>query len=550
MRARVTILFGLSLLVLSGAFASITYFATSSYLVNQERSTLEQQAFANADFVRNSFAYIATSQSVYQLLGQLDTLAPHPAKGAASSAALLYFSKRWYHSSAVDQDQLPTAFKTAVENDESVVQTFDIGGQPHFAVGLQIPALGPTTSPVYVAIFNLASTANSLRVLLASLISAALVVTVAGAVLGRWASGRALLPLRDASRAALAIAGGQFDTRLDSGDVSDLAVLASSFNRMADRLQQRIERDARFTSDVSHELRSPLTVLANSLSVLESRRDELPPRAQQAVDLVAAEVRRFQRMVADLLEISRIDAGSAELDLSVVQVGELVDRVARTIGRGTLPISVPDDVAGLYVAVDKRRVERVIANLVDNAERYAGGAICIGAERRQDHVALFVDDEGPGVEPQDRERIFERFSRGSFAAGSRGAGGGTGLGLALVAEHVKLHGGRVWVEDNEGGGARFVVELPLAAPPEDGEDSPGSAAVPASDAPQRSPRPRHKVPTAGAEAGAASRAPGTGDGATGPAPAAAARIGAGTDSANGAGRVAPQRDPSGARGRS
>ncbi len=175
-------------------------------------------------------------------------------------------------------------------------------------------------------------------------------------------------------------------------------------------------------------------------------------------------------MVGDLLEISRIDAGSAEVDLEVVQLGVLLDRVARTIGRGAIPVTVDEDVAALHVAVDKRRFERVIANLVDNADRYGGGAVCIGAAAERGTVRLWVDDEGPGVPPADRERIFERFARGSATAGSRGAGGGTGLGLALVQEHVKLHGGRVWAEERPGGGARFVVELPLVEAP---ETSPG-----------------------------------------------------------------------------
>jgi two-component system sensor histidine kinase MtrB len=466
-------------LVLSGTFATITYFSTSSSLLRTERSSLERQAIANAELVSTEFYYEAYGPR--QIIDQLATLAPRSssipasvsmlyaaAPGAAASSAQSAGTKVWYDASGrVTYKRLPAVFLDAVYNGSSVTQTFDLGKTPEFAVGLQIPAVPPATVPaVYVVVFTLAGEEATLSALLISLLAATVVTTLAGAVLGRWASGRALRPLRDASRAALAIASGQLDTRLEAGDASDLAVLSSSFNRMADRLQRRIERDARFTSDVSHELRSPLTVLANSISVLESRRDELPDRSQQALELVAAEIRRFQRMVGDLLEISRIDAGSAELDLDVVQAGVLLDRVARAIGRGAVPVSVPPDVAGLHVAVDKRRIERVLANLVDNADRYGGGATCIGAEARPDTVRFFVDDEGPGVPAADRERIFERFARGSAAAGSRGAGGGTGLGLALVQEHVRLHHGQVWVEDRPRGGARFVVELPLVAAPD------------------------------------------------------------------------------------
>jgi signal transduction histidine kinase len=262
------------------------------------------------------------------------------------------------------------------------------------------------------------------------------------------------------AQAAVAIAGGRLDTRLETFDEADLATLASSFNRMADRLQERIEREARFTSDVSHELRSPLTTLSTAIGVLEARRDDLPPRSRQALDLLAAELSRFQRMVADLLEISRFDAGSAELSLDEVRVDELVQHAVEAGGNGVFPVELAPDVAGLQVSVDKRRIERVVANLVENATVYAGGVTRLAVEASRDRVRLIVEDAGPGIPAEGRERVFERFFRGS-AAGRRGAGDGSGLGLALVAEHVRLHGGRVWVDDRPGGGSRFVVELPI-----------------------------------------------------------------------------------------
>jgi signal transduction histidine kinase len=280
---------------------------------------------------------------------------------------------------------------------------------------------------------------------------------------------------------ASAVAGGELDTRLRTADVPELAVLASSFNRMVDRLQERIEREARFTSDVSHELRSPLTTLQASFAVLEARAPELPERAQRAVALASAELRRFQRMVGDLLEISRLDAGSVDLSLEEVGVGELVRRTAQTAvrdlqahglldGQGAqvadgnlgFPLEVAREAEDSRVLVDKRRFERIVANLLENAALYGEGVTRMAVDSVDSVVRLAVEDAGPGVPPEEQELIFERFSRGT-SAGRRGSSEGTGLGLALVAEHTRLHGGRVWVETVPEHGARFVVELPVAA---------------------------------------------------------------------------------------
>ena len=128
-----------------------------------------------------------------------------------------------------------------------------------------------------------------------------------------------------------------------------------------------------------------------------------------------------------------------------------------------VPVAVSANAAGAIVDVDKRRLVRVIANLLDNAARYGGGATNVEVHVEGDVVQIVVEDAGEGVPIEERERIFERFARAPSAAGSRGSGEGTGLGLALVKEHVMLHGGRVWVGDRLDGesGARFVVELPI-----------------------------------------------------------------------------------------
>ncbi|MGP8163202.1 MAG: ATP-binding protein [Acidimicrobiales bacterium] len=455
LRARITAGFALGALVLSLLITSITYFTTSSSIVAQDEHSFELQALANATSLHESVYARDPAILLGNVFGLSDELR------SSTSYSLIYLNSidTWVASSPVtfSQNNLPASLRTMTLSGRAVEQTFSFHGAPHFGVGIALP-LGA----YYFGVFSLSNATATLHVLLASLVAAAVVTTLLGAALGRWAAGRTLRPLHDVSLAASAIASGMLDTRLETVDERDLATLTLSFNRMADRLQERIERDARFTSDVSHELRSPLTTLATSLSVIESRREELPERAQRALDLLGAEVRRFQRMVRDLLEISRFDARSADFATEPVEIGDLVRHAVAPVGHDPVPVKIDPEDDHRELVVDKRRIERVFGNLIENADRYAGGVTQVVVETGDHFVRVSVDDAGPGIPPADRDRIFERFARGAGTAGSRGAGAGTGLGLALVQEHVRLHGGRVWVTDAPTGGARFVVELPVS----------------------------------------------------------------------------------------
>jgi signal transduction histidine kinase len=260
----------------------------------------------------------------------------------------------------------------------------------------------------------------------------------------------------------MALAAGRLDTRLAASADPDLRPITASFNEMAQALQDRIERDARFASDVSHELRSPLMTLAASIEVMDNQREEMPERARAALDLMVADIDRFRTLVEDLLEISRFDAGVVRLELEEVHLAELVMQAVSHATDDDVPVELDAGLAGVVVKADKRRIVRVIANLLDNARRYGGGASSVSLRRVGDEVQIAVEDHGEGVPESDRDLIFERFNRGS-ASGRRGASDGVGLGLALVAEHVNLHGGQVWVEGRGDGapGARFVVQLPI-----------------------------------------------------------------------------------------
>lgn len=301
----------------------------------------------------------------------------------------------------------------------------------------------------------------------ASLVLATIITVMVGLILGIVSSERVVRPLAGAADAARAIADGRLDTRLEPTDDPDLNALTDSFNDMVARLQDRVERDARFASDVSHELRSPLMTLAASVEVLSSRREELTERSQAALDLLVADVARFSGLVEDLLEISRYDAGAVRINHDSLRVNELVEQSVKASSLPRSPIHIDERCTQMVLSGDRRRLARVVANLIDNARNHGGGSASVRvvpAEDSTSHIWICVEDTGEGVPEADRERIFERFARG-VGASKRGAGDGAGLGLALVREHVRLHGGRVWAEPRRDGstGARFVVELPCEA---------------------------------------------------------------------------------------
>jgi signal transduction histidine kinase len=447
LRARITVAFALGALLLSTVMGGLTYGVTLRYLVRQRESAIVHQAYVNAQLIRAGLR--SARPDVPQLLAGLET-------SDAGSESVLRYTDRWFATSlAVGRDSVPVRLRTAVLRGTPAQQRYRLDGTPHLVVGVPIPSVDAH----YFEVFTLAELDRTVRLIGVTLAAAAALTTLAGAFLGRWASGRVLTPVSQAAVAAADIAGGNLDTRLETGADPDMAVLSSSFNRMVDALRERIDRDARFASDVSHELRSPLTTVATSLEVIMARRHELPERAQLALDLLAADVERFERLVQDLLEISRFDAGVARLAVEDVRVDELVGHAVPK--ERTELLDVDRDAAGLVIRADKRRLERVVTNLLTNAEVHGGGAVRVGVRRVDGTVHLEVDDAGAGVPADDRERVFERFARGAAAGRRSGSGGdGVGLGLALVSEHVRLHHGRVWVEDRPGGGARFVVELP------------------------------------------------------------------------------------------
>lgn len=286
----------------------------------------------------------------------------------------------------------------------------------------------------------------------------AAVTTALGVGLGRWASHLALAPLARFTSVVDAVAGGRLDVRLGEVGDADLDPIARGLDATLEQLEHRARADSRFAADVGHELRTPLTTMLNSMELISHRRDQLPDSVHEAVDLLADDLDRFRRLVVDLLEISRHDAGE-DLVLEQVDLGELTRRCAdRVAGRAVTQVASPGP--DLVATIDKRRVERVVANLVGNAEVHGRGCTAVRVKRTASSVRIEVEDAGPGVDTHERSRVFDPFSRGARSRAGQPSPG-LGLGLAIVARHVTAHGGQAGIEDKPGGGARFVVDLPF-----------------------------------------------------------------------------------------
>lgn len=382
-----------------------------------------------------------------------------------------------FASSGIDAASVPTVLRAAVGEGTGMFITptsvrFTDPAQapvPGWAIGSVLVDGTGERFPVFY-IFPLTTEVATLSVLKQAVVMTGAVLLVALALIAYVVTIIVLRPVRRASRTALRLASGNLDERMEVSGTDDIATLAESMNEMADDLQQRIREletlsmvQRRFVSDVSHEVRTPLTTVKMAADVLFDARADFAPQQARAAELMNLEIDRFDAMLSDLLEISRFDAGAAVLALEETDMEALVraeiagqQALAGSLGVSLRVLEVRGDVTAL---LDGRRIRRILRNLIVNGIEHAdGGPIDVTVAGDPDCVAVTVRDHGIGFRPSQATQVFERFWR---ADPSRARVlGGSGLGLAISLEDARLHHGWLDAWGRPGRGAQFRLVLP------------------------------------------------------------------------------------------
>ncbi len=285
----------------------------------------------------------------------------------------------------------------------------------------------------------------------------------------RWV----VLPVRHAAQAAQRLSAGHLGERMEVLGVDDLAALATSFNEMAASLQGKLREledlsnvQRQFVSDVSHELRTPLSTIKMAADLLFESREDLDAPGARSAELLQSQLERFESLLVDLLEISRFDAGAATLDAELVDVCDLVRRSADDAQQlaerrgGRIEFRLP--ATGCLAEADRRRVERILRNILVNAVEHGEGKdVVVTTAADSDAVAVSVRDYGVGLRPGEEQKVFDRFWRADPARAR--TTGGTGLGLAISLEDARLHGGWLQAWGERGKGSVFRLTLPRVA---------------------------------------------------------------------------------------
>jgi len=277
-----------------------------------------------------------------------------------------------------------------------------------------------------------------------------------------------LAPVRKTANAAEKLRMGLLNERVPVSGEDDLAKLAGSFNSMAASIQQQIGQleqmsrlQKRFVSDVSHELRTPLTTVRMAADVLYESRDQYTGETARAAELLSTQIERFEILLSQLLEISRFDAGVADLSLTSINIKDLIEKTADSLSNLLAKQETPVVITGTApnIDLDQRRIERVLRNLISNASEYGEGKpieVEIGSD--DDAIAVVVKDKGAGLKPGESSLVFNRFWRADPARAR--TTGGTGLGLAIALEDARLHSGWLDAWGAPGKGTMFRLTLP------------------------------------------------------------------------------------------
>lgn len=377
-------------------------------------------------------------------------------------------------SSATGDEDLPVGITRSVRSGAGLYWQYadarvgeDAGESPAVVVGRQLRAPGSGDTYAMYYLFSMREQQQTLDLMRNALLlgGLAMVMMVGGVA---WLVSRQVLdPVRQARRVAERLASGHLDQRMSVTGEDDIARLSSSFNQMATNLQRQIRRledlsrlQQRFVSDVSHELRTPLTTVRMAGEVLFDARDRFDPQTARSAELLQRELDRFEDLLSDLLDLSRFDAGAAQLELGTVDLAEVARACAAdpVIRRAGIEVVVHGAERPVEVQADPRRIDRIVRNLLANAAKYSGtDVVDVTVGRTDEAVSFSVRDHGVGLAADENLRMFDRFWRADPARTQ----GGTGLGLPIAREDAALHGGTLQAWGRRGLGTEVILTIPL-----------------------------------------------------------------------------------------
>ncbi|WP_435862955.1 MtrAB system histidine kinase MtrB [Streptomyces phaeochromogenes] len=360
----------------------------------------------------------------------------------------------------------------AAQSYTRVFYTNGQASQPALIIGTQLNDPKNTPYQLYY-LFPLTQEEKSLSLVKGTLATAGLFVVVLLGAIAWLVVRQVVTPVRMAAGIAERLSAGRLQERMKVTGEDDIARLGEAFNKMAQNLQLKIQQledlsrmQRRFVSDVSHELRTPLTTVRMAADVIHDARVDFDPMTARSAELLADQLDRFETLLADLLEISRFDAGAAALEAEPIDLREVVRRVVSgaepLADRKGTHIQVVGDQQPVVAEADARRVERVLRNLVVNAVEHGEGKdVVVKLAAAGGAVAVAVRDYGVGLKPGEATRVFSRFWRADPARAR--TTGGTGLGLSIALEDARLHGGWLQAWGEPGGGSQFRLTLPRTA---------------------------------------------------------------------------------------
>ncbi|MEV7558639.1 MtrAB system histidine kinase MtrB [Streptomyces sp. NPDC048331] len=344
--------------------------------------------------------------------------------------------------------------------------------EPALVIGKRLSDINGDPYDLYY-LFPLTQEEESLNLIKVTIVTAGLFVVVLLCGIAWLVVRQVVTPVRMAAGIAERLSAGRLQERMKVTGEDDIARLGEAFNKMAQNLQNKIQQleelsrmQRRFVSDVSHELRTPLTTVRMAADVIHDARVDFDPITARSAELLAGQLDRFESLLADLLEISRFDAGAAALEAEPIDLRDVVRRVidgAEPLAehKGTR-IRVLGDTQPVIAEADARRVERVLRNLVVNAVEHGEGRdVVVRLASAGGAVAVAVRDYGVGLKPGEATRVFNRFWRADPARAR--TTGGTGLGLSIAVEDARLHGGWLQAWGEPGGGSQFRLTLPRTA---------------------------------------------------------------------------------------